>query len=562
MCGIAGVHVKSRYKGQLPLDDILDYFLVHIAERGKHATGFVAANYGGKGVTLDKKPIEAKDFIAVRNRPKMDNVQTILAHTRYATQGPKEDFENNHPDVFGTTFATHNGHISNDDAVLDEFSLKDKRPAAVDSIAIPVALASCGMDSIANIQKGLGLLGGNMACAVIDPIKHPGQLILAKGSMSPLVLLHHRTGFYWASTKAAIEFVWGSLIGTPPTKKAKDPTELGWYEFKYGEAWLIDGDEAAPFKFVPKHVSSYSGGNDSWYRGGKPNAGSGFQGTGSRGSLAGLSHITRWTCEPSSNACKNPCEGGCLTGRTCSCREQVWKYGGKEYRFDPTNLILAQQEDDRRTKSSSKSVDNVTLPAHCKTVRYCADNGECDCTVLGVSPASERAGDGCSTANGNGDVAGVSPAGRSVEHYLTGGKAPEGSLAELTGKVRCDSCWEWFSEDNLGKYVLGAQDFHLCAECAVEDGWGASVVNAAADKGHGEDDKVLEHWQEVAEAANDAHKKALLATAKHLKCKPDFVQWILFQATIEEIEEGGEQLADMRKTIEDEYEENYDEAVA
>ena len=88
MCGIAGVHVKSRYKGQLPLDDILDYFLVHIAERGKHATGFVAANYGGKGVTLDKKPIEAKDFIAVRNRPKMDNVQTILAHTRYATQGP------------------------------------------------------------------------------------------------------------------------------------------------------------------------------------------------------------------------------------------------------------------------------------------------------------------------------------------------------------------------------------------------------------------------------------------------------------------------------------------
>jgi hypothetical protein len=195
-------------------------------------------------------------------------------------------------------------------------------------------------------------------------------------------------------------------------------------------------------------------------------------------------------------------------------------------------------------------VDNVTLPAHCKTVRYCADNGECDCTVLGVSPASERAGDSCSTANGNGDVAGTSPAARTAQEII------------VEGKARCDSCWEFFNDANLAKYVLGAQDFNLCAECAVEDGWGSSVVNAAADKGHGEDDKVLEHWQEVAEAANDAHKKALLATAKHLKCKPDFVQWILFQATIEEIEEGGEQLADMRKTIEDEYEENYDEAVA
>jgi hypothetical protein len=545
MCGIAGVHVKSRYKGQLPLDNILDYFLVHIAERGRHATGFVAANYGGKGVTLDKKPIEAKDFIEVRNRPNMDNVQTILAHTRYATQGPKEDFENNHPVVFGTTFATHNGHINNDDDVLEEFDLDKKRPAAVDSIAIPVALASCGMDSIANIQKGLGKLGGNMACAVIDPIKHPGQLILAKGSMSPLILLHHRTGFYWASTKAAIEFVWGSLIGTPPTKKAKDPTELGWYEFKYGEAWLIDGDEAAPFKFVPAH-KTYSGGNDSWYRGGKPNTGGNFQGSGSGGYIAGLSHITRWTCKPSSNACENPCEGGCVAGRLCSCREQVWKYQGKEYRFDPSDLIRAQQADERRAKSSAKVVDNVTLPAHCKTVRYCADNGECDCTVLGVSPASEK-------ADANGGVAGISPAAQSVGRTFVTDPEPN-------GKKRCDSCWEYFNESNLCEYVLGAQDFYLCGECAVEDGWGSSVVNQAA-KGHGEDDKVLEHWQLVAEAANDAHKKALLATSKNLKCKPDFVQWILFQATIEEIEEGGEELANMRKTIEDEYEENYDEAV-
>lgn len=539
MCGIAGVHVKERYRGQLPLNNVLDYLLVHIAERGKHATGFVSVDFGGKGVLLEKKDVPAEEFIGIRKQIKTANTQTILGHTRYATQGPKEELENNHPVLFGSCFVTHNGHINNDDEVVKEFDLETRRPAKVDSIAIPIALTSCGLDSIKDIQEGLGKLAGNMAIAAIDPVKKPGQVILAKGSVSPLVVLHHRTGFYWASTKAALEFMWGSLIGTPPTKVAKDPTQLGWYEFKYGEAWLIDGDDAAPFKFNPATYNRYNRGStgDNWYSGGSARGG-GFQ--GGSGRLAGLSQLTRYTCSPNSWKCEHPCEEGCTTGRTCTCKETVWKYQGIEYRFDPTELIRARA-------NNGCSVPSTTT---CKTPKFCRDNGECDCHKW-VPATPQGASNRGTSSDGDGDGASASAPTRILGQSV--GTGPQ-------GKVRCDSCWDWYNIGNLIEITLGSQDFTLCGDCAIEEGWGSSVV-AAANEEDDPDDPVLDHYQTIAEAQNAAVCAAVNKTAANLKCKAEFVHWVLFLATQEEIEQGGEQLVGMKGVIESEYDANYEEAV-
>lgn len=543
MCGIAGVHVKSRYKGALPLNDILDYMLVHIAERGKHATGFVSVDFGGTGVVLKKQDVPAEKFIQTREPLKTQNIQTILGHTRFATQGPAEDFQNNHPVLYGTCFVTHNGHINNDDEVIKEFDLDKNRPAAVDSIAIPIALTSCGLDSISHIQEGLGKLAGNMACAVIDPVKHPGQLILAKGSSSPLIVLHHKTGFYWASTKEAIEFMWGSLIGTPPTRVAKDPTQLGWYEFKYGEAWLIDGDEAAPFKFNPAHWThkgkGYGWQGDNWNSRGS-SSDSGFR-SGNTGSLAGVTRYTKWLCKPNSSACETPCEGGCTSVTGCTCRDTVWRYEGKEYGFDPTELIKA-----RATYGCS-----VPPTTTCRTPKHCKDEGECDCASWGIP--TQGASNRGTSSDGDGNGASADPPTRILGQSV--GTGPQ-------GKVRCDSCWDWYNVSNLIDVTLGSQDFTLCGECAIEEGWGANVVAAAYEEDQDKYDEVLDHYQTVAEAANTAHQLAVEATANNLKCKPEFVTWVLFQATLEDLEEGGETLASMRKVVEEEYTANYDEAVA
>lgn len=552
MCGIAGIHVKERYKGELPLDDMLDLLLIHIAERGKHATGFVSCHFGGKGVTLSKKDVPADEFIGLRHRPNMQYVQTILAHTRWATQGHQSNNENNHPVVYGTTFATHNGHIGNDDEVVKEFNLEAGRPAEVDSIAIPIALASCGMDSITNIQEGLGKLSGGMACAVVDPFKHPGQVVLAKGATSPLIVLHHKTGFYWASTKAAIEFMWGSLIGTPPEKKAKNPSELGWYEFNYGEAWLIDGDEAAPFKFKPA-VKKYTGG----YQGGA--SGDGFQyepwqrGSGPTRAGSGdpvISRITKYTCTPNSTSCEHPCDVGCRTG-DCLCRDTVWKHNGTEYSFDPTELLKSRA-------NNGCSVPPLTAD-ECATPNFCSKQGSCDCRQFNIAKAqaaaraaaAKRSRDRGKENDGDGDDAGTGTVPGTLptrEAFVAAG--PE-------GKVRCDSCWDWYNEANLCEYTLGTQDFLLCGDCAVEEGW-----KVAADTITGLEDEKLDHYQIVAETSNAAHAVARQKTAESLSCKPDFVEWILFKATLEEMEEGGQDLRQLRRVVEDEYETHYDEAIA
>lgn len=542
MCGIAGVHVKSRYKGSLPLNNILDYLLVHIAERGKHATGFVSVDFGGKGVVLKKEDIPADKFVQTRKPLDTKNIQTILGHTRYATQGAASDFQNNHPVLYGSCFVTHNGHINNDDEVLDEYDLKEQRPAAVDSIAISIALDRCGLDSITNIQEGLGKLAGNMACAVIDPVKHPGRLVLAKGSSSPLIVLHHKTGFYWASTKAAIDFMWGSLIGTPPTKIAKDPTQLGWYDFKYGEAWLIDGDEAAPFKFNPAHYVRRGRGwnSDSWNSRGSSSHGAGFR-SSDTGNLAGLVSYTKYTCKPNSTACETPCEGGCQSITACTCKDTVWKYQGTEYGFNPTELI----------RSRTNHGCSVPPASTCRTPRHCASEGECDCKDWGIG--SKGVGNSDTTKDSDGDGASSDPPTRILGQSV--GTGPQ-------GKVRCESCWDWYNIGNLIEITLGSQDFTLCGECAIEEGWGAKAIADATYKEDEGDDEVLDHYQTVAEAANAAHQLAVEATANNLKCKPEFVNWVLFQATLEDLSEGGKTLASMRRVVEDEYEANYDEAIA
>lgn len=559
MCGIAGIHVKERYKGQLPLDDMLDYLLVHIAERGKHATGFVSVNFGGKGVTLSKKDVEAAVFIGERAQPDMEKVQTILAHTRWATQGPQHNNENNHPVVFGTCFATHNGHISNDAEVVEEFDLKAHRPAEVDSIAIPIALASCGMGSIENIKKGLEKLAGGMACAVIDPIKHPGKVVLAKGSTSPLFVLHHRTGFYWASTKEAIEFMWGNLIGTPPQNKTTNPNQLGWYEMKWGEGWVIEGDEAAPFKFTPA-VTRWAGSSNygDWSTGGS--SGRGFRSTTTT-RASSIRKFTRWLCIPNSKECVNPCDEGC-TNLKCLCRETIWEYKGKEYRFDPIDI----EKRDRETETTKLA----ELPEYCSSPYACYIGGGClcpeppkkncitpiycgkkqTCHCYGGARTTKGTSDGDSTDNSNRDGSRAS--------------VPGTSSTLVEGKVRCDSCWDWFNTANLATYLFGNTSYDLCVECAMAEEWiypvSDSKISVLPDENN-DPDPTMDHYQAVAEAANEAHREACAKTADSLTCQPDFVEWILFKATLEEMEEGGEALQQTRKIVEEEYEVHYDEGI-
>lgn len=241
MCGIAGLHVKPHARGKFNVGWILDELLLGIESRGKDATGFVAVSFEGD-ITLDKINQPASTFVTER-RLIPGTTQTVLGHTRLATQGVPEINANNHPVQFGPMFVTHNGHISNDWELFREKDIT--ATAQVDSEIIPALLYKEG--SIDKPEKVLETLEGAMAIAALD-VRQPEKLLLARGASSPLVIVETANIIMWASTENALREAWGKTIGTPPSKA----------KFQYvpeGMGYVIEHGVMESFTFEP---------NDGW----------------------------------------------------------------------------------------------------------------------------------------------------------------------------------------------------------------------------------------------------------------------------------------------------------
>lgn len=227
MCGIAGFHVKdpSIIKKHEGVEIFVDELLKGIEHRGRHATGFVSVGFDGR-VALDKSPVTASDFIKDRERVP-EGVRTVLLHTRHWTKGKPEHTENNHPVVFGTCFAVHNGHINNDDELFKEWDLK--RNAEVDSIIIPAAADFHGIGNPDDIKATLEALEGGFATAIINPVHNKGRVVIAKGKNSPLYVVDHPSFIVWASEKDVIKGAWGKVLGTPPNDKKIEQIAQGTF---------------------------------------------------------------------------------------------------------------------------------------------------------------------------------------------------------------------------------------------------------------------------------------------------------------------------------------------
>lgn len=246
MCGIAGIHMKKP--GSIDghkLERFINELLLGIEHRGKDATGLAAVTVDNR-VTMSKEPIAASDFIKGRPSLGMDQLRTAILHTRFATQGHQSNNANNHPVLSGTTFVTHNGHISNDDELFREFDLG--RIAEVDSEAIAAMIDKYGLDKV---HLALQELQGGFAIAAIDPIRHPGMLVLAKGPSSPLIFFENNNFIVWASTLNAITEAWGNVFGTPP--RTWKFSQLSEGQLLYIQDNLM---EPLAFKVKPSYYSS------------------------------------------------------------------------------------------------------------------------------------------------------------------------------------------------------------------------------------------------------------------------------------------------------------------
>jgi len=211
MCGIAGIYLRDLDL-KVDLDSMLDTMLDEIEHRGGDATGFVAL--GKSGVTeWHRAACDVPDFKKYRRQvPK--GTWTILAHTRYATQGLPAFIENNHPIRRGSFYVIHNGHVSNDQEL---FKLSGRTPfGQVDSEAIPARLASLGKLTDAEIV--MEEIHGSAAIAAVDE-RNPGELVLAKGASSPLYVLVTNKIVLWGSTQSCVKQAYKKHIGRLPRKR-------------------------------------------------------------------------------------------------------------------------------------------------------------------------------------------------------------------------------------------------------------------------------------------------------------------------------------------------------
>jgi asparagine synthetase B (glutamine-hydrolysing) len=211
MCGIAGIYLRDL-RMEVDLDSMLDTMLDEIQHRGGDATGFVAL--GESGVTeWHRAACDVPDFTKYR-RPVPKGTWTVVAHTRYATQGLPAFIENNHPIKRGPFYVVHNGHVSNDSEL---FKLAERTPfGQVDSEAIPARLASLGKLTDAEIV--MEEIQGSAAIAAVDET-NPAELVLAKGHSSPLFVLVTNKIVLWGSTEATVRSAYKKHVGRLPKKR-------------------------------------------------------------------------------------------------------------------------------------------------------------------------------------------------------------------------------------------------------------------------------------------------------------------------------------------------------
>jgi glucosamine 6-phosphate synthetase-like amidotransferase/phosphosugar isomerase protein len=92
VCGIAGFHIRDKYRSKLTdadLNRLVDGLLMGIEPRGKDATGYVAVDRK-QGTFFEKRDVRAEHFVTVRKRIPA-SAKTVLLHTRATTKGTEKD---------------------------------------------------------------------------------------------------------------------------------------------------------------------------------------------------------------------------------------------------------------------------------------------------------------------------------------------------------------------------------------------------------------------------------------------------------------------------------------
>lgn len=122
-----------------------------------------------------------------------NKVMSIIGHCRWPTKGPPTNNLNNHPIIVKNIIGVHNGVITNDDEIYNNFNLNQKRQAEVDTEVIFSLVHHFSQPTkrttVDAIRMSTPYLRGTFACAMQDARK-PYNLYLFRNN-NPIKILYY-----------------------------------------------------------------------------------------------------------------------------------------------------------------------------------------------------------------------------------------------------------------------------------------------------------------------------------------------------------------------------------
>jgi glucosamine 6-phosphate synthetase-like amidotransferase/phosphosugar isomerase protein len=195
MCGIGAFQIVNNEVSPAKVAKVLARLL---QSRGRDASGVA---WHSDGSTWVNKSNVAGEVLA---RTLGNDVGTTgIVHTRWATQGNPLNNDNNHPIDVGGIIGVHNGHISNDNALISR-CVDYKRCAQVDSEAA-FAFIAHAPEKMSLVER-LAEIRGGAALLWLDSYDATETLHAARVTSSPLVLGQTAMGsIVFASTEAILQ---------------------------------------------------------------------------------------------------------------------------------------------------------------------------------------------------------------------------------------------------------------------------------------------------------------------------------------------------------------------
>ncbi len=199
MCCLFGIFDYSHSLSKRQMNRILSVLSTACEARGTDATG-IAYNFSGK-LRIYKRPLPA--HIMRYNVP--DGVNTVMGHTRMATQGSEKLNFNNHPfygKANGSFALAHNGVIYNDEQIRKTENLPLTHIETDSYIAVQL-IESRQELSFESLRYMAEQLQGSMTITVLDS---SDNIYIVKGD-NPLCLYHYpERGLYiYASTEEILK---------------------------------------------------------------------------------------------------------------------------------------------------------------------------------------------------------------------------------------------------------------------------------------------------------------------------------------------------------------------